>query len=204
VGEDPAVGGAALRQPVGAVLAQPDAVAEPGPGDDPVGRGGGGGGDGGRDDRGRGAAADGQAHGETEHDGRAQGAELWQTARRGRLRCAAMPRVVPIAALVAVLLLTLPAAASARGCSVRGKERKLGATYVTAVSATGISCSGALDVVRGYHRCRRARGGADGRCPRFSGYRCRERRTSSPTQYDSRATCRKGGRRVVQRYTQNT
>jgi hypothetical protein len=115
-----------------------------------------------------------------------------------------MPRVLPVAALLAALLLTLPAAAHARGCSVNGKERKLGATYVTSVSATGISCSGALDVVRAFHRCRRERGGADGRCPRFSGYRCSERRSTSPTQYDSRATCRKGGRRVVQRYTQNT
>jgi hypothetical protein len=115
-----------------------------------------------------------------------------------------MARVALLAVLVAALLLALPAAASARTCSVKGKERRLGATYVTAVSATGISCAGALDVVRGYHRCRRRRGGADGRCPRFSGYRCSERRTSSPSQYDSRATCRKGGRRVVQRYTQNT
>ena len=89
-------------------------------------------------------------------------------------------------------------------CSVKGKERKLGATYVTKVTASGISCGGALDVVKAYHRCRRARGGADGRCPRVSGYRCSEKRTSSPTQYDSRATCRKGSRRVVQQYTQNT
>ena len=115
-----------------------------------------------------------------------------------------MPRVPLLAALVAALLLALPAAAHARSCNISGKERRLGATYVTSVSATGISCSGALDVVRAYHRCRRARGGADGRCPRFNRYRCRESRTSSPTQYDSRATCRKGGRRVVQRYTQNT
>ena len=115
-----------------------------------------------------------------------------------------MSRVVLLAALGAVLLLALPATAPARGCSVKGKERKLGATYVTAVSASGISCSGAFDVVKAFHRCRRARGGADGRCPRFNGYRCSESRTSSPTQYDSRATCRKGSRRVVQQYTQNT
>ncbi|HEX8084381.1 MAG TPA: hypothetical protein VF529_08830 [Solirubrobacteraceae bacterium] len=115
-----------------------------------------------------------------------------------------MLRVALLAALGAALLLALPAASPARGCSVKGKERKLGATYVTSVSASGISCSGALDVVRAYHRCRHRRGGADGRCPRFNGWRCRESRVSSPTQYDSRATCRKGGRRVVQRYTQNT
>ena len=115
-----------------------------------------------------------------------------------------MARLPLLAALVAALLLALPAAAQARGCSVSGKERRLGATYVTSVSATGISCSGALDVVKALQRCLRERGVADGHCSRVSGYRCSERRTSSPTQYDSRASCLKGGRRVVQRYTQNT
>jgi hypothetical protein len=112
-----------------------------------------------------------------------------------------MSRLLPATALIFLLLVPT---ASAANCSVRGKERELGATYVTSVRATGLSCRSALGVVRDYHRCRRRRGGADGRCPRVNGYRCRERRTSSPTQYDSRATCRKGGRRVVQRYTQNT
>ena len=115
-----------------------------------------------------------------------------------------MRRLLPLIALVALVLLALPAASHARSCGISGKERDLGATYVTAVKARGISCSGALEVVRAFHHCRRERGGADGRCRRFSGYRCRERRTTSPTQYDSRAVCRKNGRRIVQRYTQNT
>jgi hypothetical protein len=112
-----------------------------------------------------------------------------------------MSRLLPATALLFVLLAPT---ASATDCSVRGKERKLGATYVTSVKASGVSCRSALRLVKDYHACRRRRGGADGRCPRVNGYRCRERRTSSPTQYDSRATCRKGGRRVVQQYTQNT
>ena len=112
-----------------------------------------------------------------------------------------MSRILLVLLLVA---LAAPASASAKSCSVAGKERKLGATYVTKVTAKRIRCGGALDVVKAFHRCRRERGGADGRCPRVSGYRCSESRTSSPTQYDSRATCRKGSRRVVQQYTQNT
>jgi hypothetical protein len=124
---------------------------------------------------------------------------------------------LPHAAALAVAALALALAASAfaaapdgpvatasRTCSVSGKERELGATYVSAIRAYGVSCRRALRLVRAYHRCRRTRGGADGRCPRVDGYRCRERRTTSSTQYDSRATCRRGGRRVVQRYTQNT
>ena len=114
-----------------------------------------------------------------------------------------MPRLLLLAVALCALLV-LPSSAAAATCSVKGKERKLGATYVTKVTATKISCGGALDVVKAFHRCRRSRGGADGRCPRVSGYRCSESRTSSPTQYDSRATCRKGSRRVVQQYTQNT
>ena len=97
-----------------------------------------------------------------------------------------------------------PTATAAGACSVKGKERRLGATYVTSVRASGLSCRSALSLVKDYHACRRRRGGADGRCPQVNGYRCSESRTTSPTQYDSRATCRKGGRRVVQQYTQNT
>ena len=115
-----------------------------------------------------------------------------------------MHRLLPLVALVALLLLALPATSHARKCGIRGEQQDLGATYVTSVKARKISCAGALDVVRGFHACRRDRGGADGRCKRFNGWRCREDRTSSPTQYDSRAKCRKKGRRVVQRYTQNT
>ncbi|HEX2084763.1 MAG TPA: hypothetical protein VHF89_03700 [Solirubrobacteraceae bacterium] len=116
-----------------------------------------------------------------------------------------MLRLASVAALaIAALLLAMPGTAAAATCSVKGKERRLGATYVTSVRAAGLSCRSALSLVRDYHACRRRRGGADGRCPRVGGYRCRERRTTSPTQYDSRATCRRGRRRVVQQYTQNT
>ena len=98
-----------------------------------------------------------------------------------------------------------PTATAARRCRVAGRQRSLGASYVTRIDASGISCSGAYAVVRGYHRCRKRRGGADGRCPRFNGWRCSEgTRRRSPTQYDARATCRKSGRTVSQRYTQNT
>ena len=121
-----------------------------------------------------------------------------------------MPRLLLATALLVSLIAATavaapgPTATAAGACSVKGKERRLGATYVTSVRATGLSCRSALSLVKDYHACRRRRGGADGRCPRVNGYRCSEQRTTSPTQYDSRATCRKGGRRVVQQYTQNT
>lgn len=95
-------------------------------------------------------------------------------------------------------------AAALKRCGISGRERRLGATYVTSLSVTGVSCAYAERVVRAFHRCRRRNGGADGRCRGVLRFRCSERRTSSPVQYDSRTSCRRGGDRVVFRYTQNT
>jgi hypothetical protein len=110
-----------------------------------------------------------------------------------------------VAALVAVVV-GMPAAAhgaSARTCDIHGKERKLGATYVTSLKATGVSCASAVTFVKAFHKCRHRHGRA-GRCAHLDGYRCTEKRESIPTQYDSRATCTRGGRKIVQVYTQNT
>jgi hypothetical protein len=117
---------------------------------------------------------------------------------------------VSFVALLLGAALAVPAAAhaaphahAARTCSVRGKERKLGTTYVTSVTASGVSCSTALSFVKAYHACRH-RHGAAGKCPHLQGYTCTEKRESIPTQYDSRATCTRGSRRISQVYTQNT
>ena len=95
----------------------------------------------------------------------------------------------------------VPAQAS-RSCDVSGEERSFGATYVTSISARGVSCGKAKGVVRAYHDCR----GSKRACRRkVSGYRCRQRvLTSSPVQYDARVKCRRGGKRVTHTYSQNT
>lgn len=110
------------------------------------------------------------------------------------------------AACLVLILLVLPAAASAATCSVRGQERKLGPTYTTKLSVTKVSCAAGKRLVRAYYRCRSANGGKDGRCrKRVSGYACTERRRNViATQYDSRVTCKRGSRRVVHEYTQFT
>jgi hypothetical protein len=97
-----------------------------------------------------------------------------------------------------------PIAVAAAACKISGKERRLGATYVTSLATTGVSCRSAEALVKDFNRCRRRRGGPDGRCSQVGGYRCSERRSSAPTQYDSRTTCRRGSRRVRFAYTQNT
>lgn len=119
---------------------------------------------------------------------------------------------VVLAVLVSVASLTATAAAddgplatAAAKCSVKSKERKLGPTYVTALSTTGVSCKTGERVVRAYYRCRVRHGGKKGRCTsRVEGYRCTETRESIPTQFDAKVRCRKGDARVNHSYTQFT
>jgi hypothetical protein len=111
--------------------------------------------------------------------------------------------------LTAVLLATAvwpqeAAAQSLRRCDISGKERRLGATYVTSLLVRGVGCRSAERVVRSYHRCRRRSGGR--RCTRVvRRYRCRQRQLrSAPTQFDARVTCRRGSRRIRFDFTQFT
>jgi hypothetical protein len=98
-----------------------------------------------------------------------------------------------------------PVAVAAATCSLKGKERSLGPTYVTALSTTGVSCATGQRVVRAYYRCRVRIGGKKGRCTsRVEGFRCTETRESIPTQFDARVRCTKGRDRVNHSYTQFT
>ena len=115
-----------------------------------------------------------------------------------------------ICACLATALLAVPAAVqaspvahAAAACGISGKERKLGATYVTSLTTRHVSCSKAISFVKAFHKCRRKHGPA-GKCSRLQGYTCTEKRESIATQYDSRATCSSGSRNIVQVYTQNT
>lgn len=97
-----------------------------------------------------------------------------------------------------------PQAHAAKRCGISGQQRSLGPTYVLAVSTRRVSCRKAKRVVRAYHACRYRNGGKRGKCPRVSGFRCSERRSGIRSQFDARATCKKGRRRVKHTYTQNT
>jgi hypothetical protein len=120
-----------------------------------------------------------------------------------------LPSLLAAACLTSALLAAPavadgPVASAAAACTISGKQTKLGATYVTSVRATGISCSRAVTLTRAYNACRKRNGGAKGRCASVSGFRCTERRRESPVQYDATATCRRGSAKVVIAYTQNT
>ena len=87
-----------------------------------------------------------------------------------------------------------PQAQAARSCPLSAyAQRHLGTTYVL------------KELVKAYHACRHAHGGADGRCRSVSGYRCGEHRyNKSAFSYDANATCKRGSyKKVTQTYTQN-
>ncbi len=82
------------------------------------------------------------------------------------------------------------------------KPSTLGTTYVTSLSASGTSCKRAKGLVKAFNKCRPGRAG---RCTKkVKGYSCSEKRTSSPTQYVSKTTCKNGGKTVKFTYSQNT
>lgn len=111
-----------------------------------------------------------------------------------------------LAAAIAALCLA-PAASAATTCNIRGKERKLGTTYVTSLKVTGVSCATGQRVVKAFHACRHKRGAAGTCRTRVNRYSCTEKRPASlrgPVSYDGDVTCKRGSRRVVHHYQQNT
>ncbi|HLM10574.1 MAG TPA: hypothetical protein VK307_12725 [Thermoleophilaceae bacterium] len=115
-------------------------------------------------------------------------------------------RCLPLAVLLAALAVPSgagaasgPTAEASRTCGV-GDSQSYGTTYVLGIRARNVSCRRARRLVREFHDCRP---GKTGRCPRVSGYRCREDRFRKiPTQYSSRVTCRRGGKVVKHTYQQ--
>jgi hypothetical protein len=122
------------------------------------------------------------------------------------------PRLAVLVAAAALLTTAAPAASPAAGsdgptasvsrtCSV-GDYMGYGTTYVRWIRASNVTCRRARRLVRAFHKCRP---GAKGRCGRVDGYGCSENRfNKSRFQYDSTATCRRGGKVVKHGYTQNT
>lgn len=96
------------------------------------------------------------------------------------------------------------AAQSLTACDISGKEKSLGASYVTSVKVAGVSCAKGIKVVKAYHACRKDKGGVCG-SPGL-GFSCKEgkRQTVPGVQYSTTMKCRKGAStRVKSSYTQN-
>lgn len=109
----------------------------------------------------------------------------------------------PLVALVVALAAASsagPAAAATRSCSA---PHYPGNGYFTSLKVTGVSCRVGRKVTLAHYRCR-TRHGVRGRCGRVLHYRCTEHRAGIATEFNSRVTCRRGARRVVYTYQQNT
>lgn len=113
-------------------------------------------------------------------------------------------RTLALASLALVALLASaagPAGAAGRNCST---PKYPGSGYFTSLKVTGVSCATGRKVVLAHYRCR-VRHGIRGRCTaRVLRYRCTETRRSIPSEIDALVTCRRGSRKVVYSYQQNT
>lgn len=94
-------------------------------------------------------------------------------------------------------------------CNIGGKQRQLGASYVTSLKVAGVSCSKGEKVIKNYHQCRHSNGGAGGSCgATVLGFKCHDgKRSEVPdVQYSTTAKCHKksnSDKRVKSAYTQN-
>ena len=94
-------------------------------------------------------------------------------------------------------------------CNIDGKQKSMGASYVTSLKVQGVSCAKAEKVIRAYHQCRKENGGAAGNCgSAVLGFKCKDgKRVGVPdVQYNATAKCRKlsnDAKRVKSTYTQN-
>ncbi|MDQ2939735.1 MAG: hypothetical protein M3R23_04300 [Actinomycetota bacterium] len=99
------------------------------------------------------------------------------------------------------------ATASSTPCNLTVHEqRHLGASYVTSLKVSHVSCKKGKKVIKAFHECRTAGGQAQGKCQsKVLGYSCTEHRFDAvpQVQYNSRVTCTRGNKVVKSTYTQN-
>jgi hypothetical protein len=91
-------------------------------------------------------------------------------------------------------------------CNINGRQQSLGASYVTSIQVSGVSCAQAEKAIVAYHRCRLANGGSGGTCKSpVQGFTCTEgsRQSVPGVQYNATVECRKGDVQIKSSYTQN-
>ena len=105
-----------------------------------------------------------------------------------------------LALLALVAALAAAPSASAKACNPPDYP---GNGYFTSLSVKNTTCSTGRKLALAYYRCRTENGKA-GRCNRrVMRYRCKETRTTIPTEINARVTCTRGAKRVVHTYQQN-
>ena len=124
------------------------------------------------------------------------------------------PRFLTTLALTACLLVAGLASAQSsmaatRSCASPARKVGLKGGYFSQLRVTNVRCSEGKRVVYGYYSCRMSKGGNKASCHgrTIRGLRCTEYRDpdlSIPTEFNARVTCRKGSKKVVHVYQQNT
>jgi hypothetical protein len=115
-------------------------------------------------------------------------------------------RRLAVLALAATLLgaaaLARPDAAAAKRCA---PPKYPGNGYFTSLRVTRVSCERGRTQALAHHRCR-TRTGKRGRCQarKVLGYTCKERRVAIPTEFNGHVTCKRGRKKIVFTYQQNT
>lgn len=98
-------------------------------------------------------------------------------------------------------------ASKAASCSF--SSSKPGGGYFLSLKVTKVSCSTGKKVAKAHDSCRR-KSGKKGYCKTIKsgsskGYRCTEKRGAAiPTEYSSTVTCKKGSKKVIYSYQQDT
>jgi hypothetical protein len=93
-------------------------------------------------------------------------------------------------------------------CNISGKQKKLGASYVTSLKVQGVTCAKGEKVIKAYHRCRKENGPAGSCGGSVLGFSCKDgkRSTVPDVQFSTTAKCRKNSndnKRIKSSYTQN-
>jgi hypothetical protein len=97
-------------------------------------------------------------------------------------------------------------AAALASCNINGKQRDLGASYVTSIQVSKATCPQAEEVIAMYHHCRLQNGGAGGTCDSpLRGFQCTEgaRQSVPNVQFNATVDCHKGDLEIKSTYTQN-
>jgi hypothetical protein len=104
-------------------------------------------------------------------------------------------------ALSVVVVFSGSAVASAGTCSA---PKYPGSGYFTSLKVSGVSCSKGKSVTLAHYKCR-VKHGKTGRCTsKVQGYSCSEKRRSISTEIDGTVTCKRGSKKVVYSYQQDT
>jgi hypothetical protein len=125
------------------------------------------------------------------------------TAGRSHIRLAALALAAG-GCLAAVPAASATTTHAARACSAPDYP---GNGYFASLHVRHTSCGKGRKVAKAHYRCRRKHG-VRGHCHHaVLHFHCKENRPASariPTQYSARVTCKRGSRRVVLVYQQNT